>query len=104
MRSKRGLNPKLSAAPSEQPAVAERNDGQRPPADEAPPVYIRGWKNCCAMVGMSRVPLWRRVRAGTFPAPAMFGGQPLWKRADIDAYLASLPKVDYAAADLRREA
>ena len=49
-----------------------------------------------ALIGLSRTSLWRRVRAGDFPAPVRLGGDGSravgWRRADVERWLAALPK------------
>ena len=49
-----------------------------------------------ALIGLSRTSLWRRVRAGDFPAPVRLGGRASravgWRRADVERWLESLPK------------
>ena len=48
---------------------------------------------------LSRVQRWRRVRAGTFPAPVQLGPNSIgWWEDEIEAWLATLPRVSYAAA------
>ena len=48
------------------------------------------------LIGLSRTSLWRRVRAGDFPAPVRLGGQGSravgWRRADVERWLEALPK------------
>ena len=48
------------------------------------------------LIGLSRTSLWRRVRAGDFPAPVRLGGQGSravgWRRADVERWLEGLPK------------
>ena len=48
------------------------------------------------LIGLSRTSLWRRVRAGDFPAPVRLGGRGSravgWRRADVERWLAALPK------------
>lgn len=44
----------------------------------------------------SRTTLWRRVRAGEFPAPiALSVKATRWKRAEVEAWLAALPDLEY---------
>jgi predicted DNA-binding transcriptional regulator AlpA len=38
--------------------------------------------------GISRVTVWRGVRAGRLPAPVRVGGRVLWSSAEIDAWIA----------------
>ena len=48
------------------------------------------------LIGLSRTSLWRRVRAGDFPAPVRLGGQGSravgWRRADVERWLEGLRK------------
>ena len=48
------------------------------------------------LIGLSRTSLWRRVRAGDFPAPVRLGGQGSravgWRRADVERWLETLRK------------
>lgn len=49
-------------------------------------------------MGWSRTTLWRRVRAGEFPAPVMTGknGRIAWYDDEVDAAQEKLPRVNYA--------
>jgi prophage regulatory protein len=48
-------------------------------------------------VPLSRVQIWRRVRAGTFPAPVQIGPNSVgWYEDEIDAISAAMPRVSYA--------
>lgn len=47
---------------------------------------------------LSRVQRWRRVRAGTFPAPVQLGPNSIgWYEDEIEDWLKSRPRVSYAA-------
>jgi predicted DNA-binding transcriptional regulator AlpA len=59
----------------------------------------RGWPPVMAVMKLSYVPLWRRVRAGTFPAPVIEGRTPVWKASQLGRYLASRTPPAYAGAD-----
>ncbi len=51
------------------------------------------------LTGLSRVQRWRRIRAGTFPAPVQLGPNSVgWVASEIDAWLANRPRVNYAPA------
>lgn len=51
-----------------------------------------------ARTGLSRVTIWRRVRAGTFPAPHELGVNSVgWPASEITAWLASRPRRTYGA-------
>ena len=52
-----------------------------------------------ALLGVSKVTLWRWRRAGNFPAPIRLGPNVIaWRRADVDEWLASRPLVTGEAA------
>ena len=54
-------------------------------------------KERCQKTGLSRVQCWRRIRKGTFPAPVQLGPNSIgWIEDEIDAWLASRPRVNYA--------
>lgn len=45
------------------------------------------------VVGFSRATLWRRVRAGEFPAPVSLGPRAVgWYQREVDEWLASRPR------------
>jgi predicted DNA-binding transcriptional regulator AlpA len=44
----------------------------------------------CAALKVSRVELWRRVKAGTFPRPLMDGHRPKWREPTIAKHLDKL--------------
>lgn len=47
-------------------------------------------------VGVSRTTLWRKIRAGEFPAPVQLGPNSIgWPEAEITEWLASLPRQNY---------
>ena len=57
---------------------------------------VRGWAGAARETGTSRVQLWRRVRAGTFPAPIELGPNSVaWFKAEIDAWKRSRPRKTY---------
>jgi prophage regulatory protein len=59
---------------------------------------IRGWAGVTAKTGLSRTQLWRKVRAGTFPAPIEISENSIgWEEATIDAWLRSRPRRTYRA-------
>lgn len=46
---------------------------------------------------ISRVTRWRRIHAGTFPAPVQLGPNSVgWYEDEIEMWLASRPRVSYA--------
>ncbi len=51
-----------------------------------------------ARTGLSRVTIWRRVRAGTFPAPVEIGINSIgWPATEISTWLESRPRRTYSA-------
>ena len=51
-----------------------------------------------ARTGLSRATIWRRVRAGTFPAPIQLGENSIgWPASEITAWLDSRPRRTYGA-------
>ena len=55
--------------------------------------------------GLSRTTLWRRVRAGTFPASTELGEMSIgWPASVIDAWLADRPQRTYGAETLYQPA
>jgi len=49
------------------------------------------------LTGLSRVQRWRRVRAGTFPAPVQLGPNSIgWDAVEVEEWLATRPRVSYA--------
>ncbi len=56
-------------------------------------------KQVMIRMGWSRTTLWRRVRAGEFPAPVKTGTQSVdWYDDEVDEAQANLPRVTYALA------
>ena len=50
-----------------------------------------------ARTGISRTTIYRRVKAGTFPAPLDIGNSLIgWPESAIDAWLRARPSVSYA--------
>ncbi len=49
-----------------------------------------------ARTGLSRVTIWRRVRAGTFPAPTELGANSIgWPASEISAWIETRPRRTY---------
>jgi len=45
------------------------------------------------ITGLSKTTIWRKVRAGIFPAPIELGPNSIgWETSDIEAWLASRPR------------
>ncbi len=56
-------------------------------------------KQVMSRMGWSRTTLWRRVRAGEFPAPVKTGPNSVdWFSDEVDEAQANLPRVSYAPA------
>ncbi len=56
-------------------------------------------KQVMRRMGWSRTTLWRRVRAGEFPAPVKTGPNSVdWFDDEVDEAQANLPRVNYAPA------
>lgn len=49
-------------------------------------------KMVCDALKVSRVELWRRVKAGTFPKPLMDGHRPKWRESTIARYIDKLER------------
>ncbi len=52
-------------------------------------------KDVCDLTGLSKTTLWRRVRAGEFPAALRLGGPDSravgWRRSEVEAWLRDRP-------------
>ena len=63
----------------------------------APPSYMLRMPEVMARTGLSRTTLWRRMRAGTFPAATSLGENSIgWPESEIAEWLSSRPMVRYA--------
>ena len=63
----------------------------------APPSYMLRMPEVMARTGLSRTTLWRRMRAGTFPAATSLGENSIgWPEGEITEWLSSRPMVSYA--------
>jgi predicted DNA-binding transcriptional regulator AlpA len=75
-------------------ATLERQDDAH--ADPPPKLVIAAWPAglteamTCAYLGISRTSLWRGVSAGTIPKPVTVTGRRIWRRDDLDQFLADL--------------
>lgn len=57
--------------------------------------YLLPKKELVKQVGLSIATIYRRIKAGTFPAPIAIGsGSVRWKQSDISAWMQSLPTTD----------
>jgi predicted DNA-binding transcriptional regulator AlpA len=54
---------------------------------------LLGKREVCALVGRSYQHIWTLMRAGKFPRSRLLGSRPVWVKAEIDAWIASLPVV-----------
>ena len=65
-------------------------------AEHIPPPKMLRVPAVMARTGLSRTTIYRRVRAGTFPAPADLGNGPIgWTDSAIDTWQRDLPSVSY---------
>ncbi len=63
----------------------------------APPSRMLRMPEVMARTGLSRTTLWRRMRAGTFPAATSLGENSIgWPESVITEWLSSRPMVRYA--------
>ena len=55
------------------------------------------WPVVHDLTGESRSQAWRKIRAGRFPAPVQMGPNSIaWYRDEVEAYVDSPPRVNYA--------
>lgn len=55
------------------------------------PTRLLGWDDLRAKgIVASKATLWRRIKAGKFPAPVYPGKSPAWPEHEIDSYILSL--------------
>ncbi len=67
--------------------------------EHSPGRRLESAKQVMSRMGWSRTTLWRRVRAGEFPAPVKTGPQSVdWYDDEVDEAQAKLPRVTYAPA------
>ena len=75
-----------------------RSPERGPIQPRAPPSRMLRFIDVIELTGLSRTTIWRRVRAGTFPAPKKLGANSVgWREQTIVDHLDSLPTVSYAA-------
>ena len=73
------------------------SEAQAPVRARAPPSNMLRVPEVMARTGLSRTTIWRRVRAGTFPAPISLGENSIgWPESAITAWLETRPVVPYA--------
>ena len=64
-----------------------------PPADDP----MLRFADVIRLTGLSRTTIWRRVRAGTFPAPISLGENSCgWKSSWVNGWIDEQPRVSYA--------
>lgn len=69
----------------------------RPPQARGPPDDMLRFGDVIRRTGLSRSTIWRRVRAGTFPAPISLGENSVgWPSNVIADWIASRPAVTWA--------
>lgn len=61
-----------------------------PPSDEN---RLLSKPEVTRLVGRSYQHIWELMRAGKFPRSRLLGSRPVWVKAEIDAWIASLPVV-----------
>lgn len=62
----------------------------------APAVMLR-FSDVIERTGLSRTTIWRKVRAGTFPAPVQLGLNSVgWPESEVDTWVSERPRVTYA--------
>lgn len=55
-------------------------------------IVILRIKSCEARTGLSRSSIWKRVKAGTFPAPLELGPKARgWRESEVEEWLQSRP-------------
>ena len=70
---------------------------QAPVQPRAPPFRMLRFADVIECTGLSRTTIWRRVRAGTFPAPLSLGENSCgWPENLIQEWIESRPVVHYA--------
>lgn len=67
----------------------------------ASPDAMLRFTDVIARTGLSRTTLWRRIRAGTFPAPIQLGENSVgWPEHIVTDWIATRPTVHYAPAEV----
>lgn len=67
--------------------------------EHSPGRHLLSAKQVMTRMGWSRTTLWRRVRAGEFPAPVQTGPNSVdWFDDEVDEAQENLPRVNYAPA------
>ena len=73
------------------------SEAQGPIQARAPPSHMLRMPEVMARTGLSRTTLWRRMRAGTFPAATSLGENSIgWPEHLITEWIESRPVVAYA--------
>ena len=68
------------------------------PLEHSPPRTLLRWPAVKARTSKSRTQAWRDAKAGSFPSPVKTGPNSVaWLEHEIEEWLASRPRVTYAA-------
>ena len=74
-----------------------RPDVRAPVQPRGPPSRMLRFPDVIERTGLSRTTIWRRVKAGTFPAPVQLGANSIgWPELAIIEWVESRPVVAYA--------
>lgn len=64
-------------------------DIQQNKSEDRPERLLR-MPEVCARIGLSRGPIYARIRRGDFPAQVKIGRASAWRESDIDRFIAGL--------------
>lgn len=95
--------------PTEAPSIApvqSASAGPAPGPGRGPPLEIIRLPVVLRFTGLSRTTIWRKVRAGDFPAPVDLGPNAIgWFAGEIAGWLSDRPRRTYGATpDAEQEA
>ena len=77
--------------------ITIRSETSRPVQPRAPPSRKLRFPDVIECTGLSRTTIWRRIKAGTFPAPISLGENSVgWPEHTITEWIESRPVVTYA--------
>ncbi len=77
--------------------LATQSEAHSPVQPRAPPSRMLRFPEVIARTGISRTTIWRRIKAGTFPAPVQLGLNSIgWPEPAIIEWVESRPVVAYA--------